>query len=397
MVFPQDPSQSGFQAILNGAGSLVDDAVTITLGTLSTVYDGWESIRIQRSLEQIAGTFSISMTDQWRSEIGFGEPWPLVPGQSVSVKIGVENVLKGFIDRINSEVESDTRTLSISGRDTTGDLVDSSAPTEPAEYKNVSILVLAQRLAAPFGIPVAADVSVGEAFQSFSIKQGETIFEALHRAAEQRGLLLLTTELGGLLITNRSSALSQIRALAPLVQGGNILGAKATYDYGDRFQTYIVKGQTAGSDVFNKLNVTQPIGTAVDQGISRPRTKTLIPDGSVDFASAQRRANWEAITRAARSVDITIRVQGWRQVEGGPVWRINQLVSLDAQFIGQSAQEFIISGVQFSKSLSEGTITTLKLTRADAYVPEKPLLTAAEDPSQNLGWQAKVFKILGRE
>jgi prophage tail gpP-like protein len=378
-------------ALLENIKDELDD-VKVLLTSQGVVYDSWTDLTINKSIEQLCGTFSISMVDKWRQ---FSLPWFLTPGQPVVISIGAQPVLTGYIDNLDVAVKNDDRTVTISGRDVTGDLIDSSAVTEPAEFKLLDIVTLANKFTLPFGIAATADTDIGKPFEKFTVKQGETIFELLQRAAELRGLFLHSTEVGGLLITNRASVASQLRAVTPLVQGVNILEAAAVYDNTDRYQTYIVKGQSAGSDVFNGLNATAAIGTATDTAILRPRQKTVIANGSADIDAAQRRANWEATSRAAKSVDITVTTQGWRQGERGPLWRPNLIVAVDAGFIGQAAKELLISSVQFSKTIGGGTVTTMKLTREDAYKPNQPVLTQATDPASVLGWQGSVFSILG--
>jgi len=294
---------------------------------------------------------------------------------------------------LDVEISNDDRRVEITGRDITGDLVDSSAPTEPSEFNNVTISTLAIKFALPFGIITLTDVNVLPPFPKFTVKQGETIFELLQRAANLRGLLLISNELGNLVITNRSSAASLAISPTPLVQGANVISARASYDNTDRFQTYIAKGQSEGNDVFNGLNVTNPIGNSFDSSILRPRQKTVIADGSSDLAGAQKRANWENITRAAKSIDISVTVQGWQQFPGGPLWQINQLVNVDIGYLGVQSTQLLISSLQFSKSLSEGTITVLNLTRKDAYIPEQAALNPINDPQATLGWTPSPFPI----
>lgn len=371
-------------------GTLIPDAVTVILSERGIIYDGWTTVRIGRSLNQLAANFSIALIDKWKEQ---RLPWFLKPGVKLVVKIGSFPVINGFIDRLDVSISNNERRIEITGRDQTGDLVDSSAPTEPAEFKNVSILTLAQKFCLPFAIPVFADVNILPPFPKFTVKQGETIFEMLQRAANLRGLLLLSDELGNLRITNRSSAASLTVSPTPLVQGANIIFAKASYDNSERFQTYIAKGQSEGNDLIFGLNVTSPIGTSIDGGITRPRQKTVIADGSTDFAGAQKRANWENTVRAAKSIDISVTVQGWQQFPGGPLWQINQLVNVDIGYLGVQTTQLLISSLQFTKSLSDGTITVLNLTRRDAYIPEQAVLNPANDPQETLGWNPTTFPI----
>jgi prophage tail gpP-like protein len=360
----------------------------VIVGTQRFLIEAWESIRIQRSIDQISGSFSISFADKWKQTF---TNWDLIPGNEIIIMLGLKDViLRGWIDTLDVDVKNDDRTLTMTGRDLTADLVDSSAPTIPSEFKFVNILQLATIFVTPFGIPFAIDVPPGEPFAKFTVKQGETVFELLHRAAQLRGLILQSTEIGGLLITDRSSALSQIPTPIPLVQGQNVLEAKASYDYSDRFFGYDVKGQGAGNDLINRKGVTQILGTSTDPQMRRPaRRKTIIADGSVDLASAQRRANWEATVRASKAVDVTIKVQGWRQdiLQIGPLWRPNQLVPVVMPYVGLQGNQLLVRAVQFSKSITEGTTTTLSLTRPDAYVPNLPAVNPVFDPSLNLGWQ----------
>ena len=400
-------------------GLLIDDSVTVVIGKIATVYDAWKEIKIQRSMEQVSSSFIISLADKWRET---NDLWPLKPGAPIAIKIGKENVLNGYIDTMNVDIKNDDRTVEISGRDLTGDLVDSSAFTSPGTYKNIKVDALAKKFATDiFGIKVTAEVDVGDSFKKFTVKQGETVFEMLERAAKLRGLLLISDNDGNLIITNRSGGNADVSSgstTAPslknlvaqtsftvtaasesstvaLIQGENIIEAKASYDYSDRFQTYLVKGQAVSSDTFNGKKNTSVSAVARDLTIERSRTKIIIADGTVDKSSAQKRANWEAIVRASKAVDVIVKVQGWKQTQGGKLWKPNILVSLEAGFIGLQGIKLLVTSVQFTKSIDEGTVTMLKLTRPDAYIPEQKTLEKKDDPTEELGWKAQVFKILG--
>ena len=438
---------AGLSDILD-LGRPVPDAVTVQVGT--TKYDAWESIKIARGLDTMAGVFSISMVDKWRES---KEKWPLVPGERVNVQIGGKPVITGYIDKLDVGVTNDDRSIVITGRDKTGDLIDSSAFADPSTFKNITIESLAKKFATEiFGIKVTLDGSSGLPFDKFTIKQGETVFEMLERAAKLRGLLLISDERGDLVITSRAGgsigAAPSIRSAGkaatdvfgravPSVKNiqksfdfptkglggkskvsltagedGNILSAKATYDYTDRYQTYLVKGQSQGTDVFNRKNVTSVSAVARDLAIQRSRVRIILADGSVNKVTAQKRANWEAIVRATKSVDVVVKVEGWFkpkeksaaseavdslvpnklksvaaavQDDDQELWKVNELVHLNARFIGLDT-EMLITGVQFNKSISGGTITTLKLTRPDAFDPDKEEISLESDPTRNLGW-----------
>jgi prophage tail gpP-like protein len=363
------------------------NSVTVLVGVKKFLFEGWESIRIQRSMDQCAGSFSLSFVDKWRQTF---LNWELTPGSEILVNIGPLPVLRGYIDRLDVTVTNEDRRLEITGRDATADLVDSSAPTFPSEFKFVTIAQLAAIFITPHKIPWAIDVPPGPPFEKFTVRQGESVFDLLSRAAQFRGLMLQATEIGGLLITDRSSVLSRAVSPAPLVQGINIVEASGAYDYSDRFAQYNIRGQSRGNELVNRKMVTQLTGIALDPVMAlRPaRQKTIVVDGSVDLLSVQEKANFEASARASKALDVQIKVQGWRQdiAQLGPLWRPNQIVFVQAPFIGIQSAQMLIRSVQFNKSLSDGTTTTLGLTRPDAYIPKIPVVNPVFDATQNLGW-----------
>lgn len=385
------------------------DAVTLRIN--NEVYQAWDSITIQRALESMCGSFSIAMADKWRDS---GEAWPLVPGAEVLIQIGKENALTGYIDKVAASVKSDTRTITVNGRDRTADLVDSSAFANPSVFKNLDIEQLAKKFATQiFGIPVVVDADLGNKFIKFPVKQGETVFEMLERAAKLRGLLLLTDEKGQLVITNRSGgdigAAPELSGKAPsvknlvaaatfappaitksavsFVQGENVLEAQATYDDSDRYQTYFVKGQSSGDDLFFGKSVTAVEAFARDLRIKRARIKILIADGNVDKTAAQKRANWEAIVRATKALNVTLKVQGWQKPDG-TLYKLNELARVDCKYIGIDA-DLLITGLAFSKTSAGKTLTTVKLSRPDSYDPSKSELTEDSDPAKELGWKGQ--------
>ena len=274
----------------------------------------------------------------------------------------------------------------------------------------------------------------GNPFQKFTIKPGESIFQMIERAAKLRGLLVLSDENGDVVLTNRAggdigeqptasqassdSLIAQLKKVpsisnpvssfnynanpfkkvadTQLIQGENILEARAQYDTTDRFHRYIVKGQQPGLSGIKGLNSVNPQGVAVDDFVPRRRTKFIVAHGAIDNAAAQRRANWEMIVRATKAVDVIVKVQGWLQQPKGRIWQVNELVTLKSGMIGIKNQKMLISEVEFMKS-TEGTFTTLRLTRPDAYDVSKDKLEFDSDPSKELGHEEPSFSDLAKQ
>lgn len=375
---------------------LIEDAVVVRVGPLQRTYEGWESLSIGYSIDSIAGSFQFKVVEKWRE---INQDWPLLPGSQVAISIDNETVLVGYIDSLDVSTSNEDRTMNIRGRNRCGDLVDNSVSTLTSEFKNISLEGLAEELLGIQEIEVLTETNTGEKFKKFTVNQGETVFDCLNRAARNRGVLLTTNPEGNLVITNRAgievSSTPSISDPAPtfdfvaaaaslagissagvsLVQGENVLTARAAYDHSNRFQSYLAKGSSRGTDA-NSGSALSVQATAKDKNIKRTRTKIVLAEGNVDKDAVQRRANWEAVLRAAESTEVEVTVQGWRKTIGGDLWKPNESVEVSLPYIGVSGQ-LLIRSVSFTKDLG-GTITSLSLTRPDAYSPEAEIVEEEE-------------------
>jgi prophage tail gpP-like protein len=340
-----------------------------------TIVDSWTEVSIQRSMNSLSGQFSLSIANVWREA---GVPWPIKPGLPAVLKIGTDPVLTGFIDSLESSVSNSERGLSISGRDRTAGLVDCSAIMGTGEFNKQSLQMIASSLCAPFGITVLCELPA-TVIKKATIKAGESVFEFLSRLASADGGLLLSDSFGNLVIRNQSTKVGI--PTASITQGVNVLSLSASYDEADRFSSIEVLGQAIASDEYNGLAATQIIGKATDSGVTRYRPIRIMGENALTLKTAQTRAQWEATNRAARAVSIKATVQGWRS-ETKRLWTTGELAKVYSSDLGIKS-EFLITGVSFKQSVSEGTITELTMTRPDAFVP-KPVVT--EKIKNTLGW-----------
>src|SRR5574342_154425 len=87
-------------------------------------YLGWKSIRITRSIESIANSFELGVSDRWGSQ---AKPWPIAEEDPCAVDIDGEQVIAGYVDRRSLAISAEQRTLTYTGRDRSAVLVDCSA------------------------------------------------------------------------------------------------------------------------------------------------------------------------------------------------------------------------------------------------------------------------------
>ncbi|MEP9372621.1 phage baseplate assembly protein [Mesorhizobium sp. KR1-2] len=335
------------------------DDLTLTRVALSIDgmdWYGWKEAQITLSMEQGAGTFQLTLTEQWAGSVRR----PIGPGAACSVSIDGELVIKGWVDDVEPAYDAESHDLTVRGRDATGDLVD-CAVLPPFEYRGLTLTEIATRIAAPFSIPVRAEVDVGKPFERFAVQPGETAWEAIERAARMRAVLAMADGRGGLLLTRAGTG----QAPAPLVLGGNVLAARGQFTFKDRFSEYHALGQQEGSDAFgDAAEASAPNARVTDTAVRRYRPTILLGEAQGDDGGLKQRAEWQKAVNAGRSKRATYTVQDWRAA--GALWRPNARVSVVDAYMNLDGEELFIPRV--TMALSEaGTFAGIEVAPLDAY------------------------------
>lgn len=340
-------------------------ASTISLTVGGRTYEGWTSARLTRSMEALAGSMELQLSDRWQ---GQAEPWPITEESECTVRIGRQVMLTGYVDGVAFSISDSSREMSVEGRDRAGDLVDCSAVLSKWELQAGSAVQrIAEVLAEPFG--VAVRVQDGLVLQPLvnkvTVDPGDTAWEALEKVCRVAGVLAVSDGQGGLVLTRAGST----RATTALVLGENILAGSSSFTASGKFRTYKVVGQKAGTDQDFGLEACSVLGEAVDAGVKRTSRVLLVrAESMVSRAQARTRAQWEAAVRAARAATAQLTVSGWLQADGRP-WPVNALVAVKAPQLAIEGDMLITEAV-FNLDGSSGTTTQLSLKRPDAYKPE---------------------------
>jgi len=349
-------AENSFQA--KEKGKIKPDSVNVLLSG-GRVFEGWKNVTIQKNMESIANGFSFEIDDRFAES---NSDWLLKPGQWVAISVGSERVVTGYIEKVTAAFDAGSRQYSIEGRSKPGDLVDCSVEGA-AEYSGEKIEAIAEKLVKPFGIKIFTSVE-SSVVNTFGIKVGESVFTALNRLARLQGFFWVSTRAGNIRLTRPGRA----RAFTTLEENVNLLSGSIEIDTTERFSSYEVKGQSAGTNSFNLGNAAHPQGKATDLGITRHRPLCVIAEGPVDAATSQTRAEWESTSRFAKGMSVDVIVQGWRQ-ENGILWGINQIVRLKSKYLGLNT-DMLITQVEHSQSES-GTVTNMTLKNKNSFIPKK--------------------------
>lgn len=346
-----------------------DDAVKLTIGGL--MFGGWTEVEIASGIDSVAASFRLGITERWP---GHPDRWVIDAGAPAVVSIGGEPLITGYVDRIASDLAKGQHSISAEGRSKTGDLVDCSAVASPGSWSNRSLEAIAGELAAPFGITVTAEADTAPVFAKFALQQGETVWEAIERMLRQRGLLGYTDTAGNVRIFTPKPGSASVT----LTEGVDVKTVSGHHDVSDRFSVYIAKGQAAGNDQASGATVAGPKAQASDTAVTRYRPLIVMAEDQASPASLTKRANWEAITRAARAQQVTVEYAGWRRPDGA-LWQPAQLVRLIAPSSWIDATLMIVS-VTFHLFKQRGRVVELKLARPEAYT-QLPVPEGAEASS----------------
>jgi len=387
--------------------------VTLLVGGIK--YGGWLAITIRQGIEQLAGCFSLAVTDRWP---GQQEAWAIAPGQSCTVKIDDDVMITGYVDVVKVQLDNGAHTISIEGRDATGDLVDCSAT--PKEWQGMAFEAVATELIAPYGIQLFSQLETGAAgyvpkkagkdgkraggkvakTRAFngggklprkSCNSGETVHRLLEKLAKIQGALLVSDRHGGLIVTRAGL---NGRATDALEYGRNIKSIDYERSFANLYSEISVKGQAHGAtssggggpvlvnaETAKSVAVMRrPIITPASQAgmtvrnseVTRYRPLIINAEEQADAVRCQRRAQWEAGTREARSRKLQVIVQGWRQTDGA-LWEINTLVRLRCPFVREN-EELLISNIEYKLDMQSGTVCDMTLYSPDAYdvLPDIP-------------------------
>lgn len=323
-----------------------------------TIYGGWRRISVQRSIEQIANGFELSVTERWP---GQSVSRPIKPGEKCQLKLDGQTVITGYVDDSEPEFSSQAHSLAVRGRDATGYLVDCSAIYKTGQWANATLDRIARDLCAPFGIKVKVETDVGAALPSFNVEEGETVFDCIERAARSKAVLLVSDGEGNLVITRAGTQ----RCNTTLAEGENILAGRGQFSWKDRYSVYTVKGQERGSDEFYGEHAASPSATVRDDAITNHRPLIVLSGSHGAGATLRDRAEWERNVRMGRGNRGSITVQGWRDGSGA-LWQPNTLVTVTSPMLWLNAAEMLIVGCTYTLDDS-GTMTTLSIARREAF------------------------------
>jgi len=368
----------------------------VTVEVDGVEYKTFKDLNVNRSIDDVAGSFRI-VTARPSDNSN-----PFKVGLGINIKLDDVQVMRGKI--YESHIEGDTTNddIVLSGRDITGDIIDSTVPDDSKVFvEGANIFTITGRVLTSLG----ADNSIGILNQSggliepfsedeiVSCEVGDTVIEFLLKYCRKRQLFLNTDTFGNLiffkadgqrvgnLIINQTSNISN-----------TVLNYSVKLNVSNRFNKYICKGQDSDAWVGGDDATVDASGEAIDPEIVESRIHEFkMEEDSPSSSDCQARAAEESNVRRARGFEYKVTVQGYKD---NITWGVNQFVQVSDDKAGVYG-EFLIKGVEFKLNSLQGRHTKLTIVNKDAYTAEAAinLRTSKEQDAGNM-WMGSVEKVL---
>lgn len=333
-------------------------AEIVTLTVDGTELRGWQEVKVDRSMQNAAISFSLEATNPaWSADakkLRYGKlveirtsasSGPTPPGGGVLL-------CKGYIDDYSADYgENSAKTIKVSGRSKAGDAID----CPPSKHKTGRIekkkLDQVAKELDEFDVGWSTDQQLDE-IPKVQIEPGESMYATVEREARRQGLMLAGQTDGSVKIT-RAGTKRHAGALrlgdSPVQSIGVEISAK------QKRSPVVVRGQRAKGT--GKDNLRQEV-QELDETVERHRPIIIILEGDAPKKDLQKRAKWERLRRSGFGTAASAKVSTWRD-EGGEIWDPGRLVAIVVE-PEDIDQDLTLSTVSFTQSEKGGTLASLK-------------------------------------
>lgn len=341
------------------------DEAKIVVIVAGVAYEGWLQSEVSRSIESMCGTFSIPIS------LVPGNPPAIQRGHAVTVMIGSKVVIEGYVLAAEPFYRKGDCGMRITGRDRTGDLVHCTAIHQGGQWRNAMLDDIVGDLIAPFGLDLWVDTDLGEPIQDFKLSHGETVLDAISRAARLRGVLVTTSTDTDAYFGRRWTAAGRVwltragtrRFKGAIVRGHNVLSMEGIGSDEQRHSEYIAYGQSHTVADFETARGMKAM--ASDGEVARYLPLVINADGNTTQAELGRLVTHTMRVRRGHAYGFRYQVEGWT-FDGEP-WPLNQRVAIYDDVAGLDGAEWLICAVKQTCDLKEGDVTELTVRPVEAY------------------------------
>ncbi len=339
-------------------------------------YSLFESISLSRSLDNATGSFSIIASS------GDPDSFPVNRGDVISITVNSIPKLYGFIDDVEESGDNEGHIVTLTGRDNTCDLIDSTVPplssslaiSVGGKSTNLSFKDFAKSVVWGLGIKMnVVDLSNQDNIilpkSPVSYEPSDYAMAVLQNIGRKFQVFLIPSGAGDLVIYRPGNEIATTSLIhRQNDNNNNVKSYKVKQSQVARYNKYVVRSQdnyAADDDATCSKKSTSRSGIIIDPSIREGRLLEIIGEENMDDATCYKRAEEESNIRRARSTSYSCVVAGLTQTSGVP-WDIGQTVTVDDE-TAKVKGSFIIRSVIYSKSITDGKQTSIVCAPIDAY------------------------------
>lgn len=321
---------------------------------------------------------------------------------AIQIKIDGTLMLSGHVEEVKGSESEGQHTVTYSGRDKTGDVIDSQLNTlsDLRAGNSLTLAKIIKLVLKDIGSSVGVIDSLrpapfNTAEDIVTPKVGQSAYELIASYARKRQALLSSDAEGNIVVTQSSASDSgaTVQRLAGrgdnniLSQSWSLVGSKLYRKYVHRGQldprALNFAGDTGTESVENQFG--EYTDTAIRVGRQFVKAET---ENAYSSAQLKDRARWSGQLAKAQATRFSCTVAGHQMPEGG-LWLPNTLVRVrsDAADIDR---QMLLTSVTYSQSTGQVTTAALEFAEKDVYTINDRLLSQRKAGSQN-----DVFKSLG--
>jgi len=329
----------------------------------------WETATLRRSIDDNCGSFKFT-----NSSTVPGQPYPVKEGDLVGIKINGILKLTGYVDGVSTISDSDQHTVTVIGRDTTADIIDSSVPNSakviegPITLKSMMQKVIAGLKA---NIAVIDDIDPDE-FTDKDLQaasSGGNAMDFLVSFSRKRQVYLVSDGDNSLVIFSPGESTSSTSLIRKVNnQTNNVKSSSSRFSSQGRYNKVVCTsadnfGNNASADY--SVDGTSRTGESIDSGVRESRYLEIQAEETMGDIECTQRANEEVNLRRARGNEYTAKVAGYAQ-SSGALWDFGQLVNVDDEYANVRGQ-LLIRAVEMFSSIQGGSTTSILCASPDAY------------------------------
>lgn len=359
-----------------------EQAIITVTNEAGKLYQHWLSAEINIDLEKIARVATIPVS------LMPGHPVEIHRQDVVTVKVGDTVLMTGYVLGNGAFYRFDDIGFKLKIRSRTGDLALASALHKGGQWRNVKLDVIVSDLLKPFGIKLRVLDDVGATIKEFKLEHGETVLDAISRAAKKRGMLPTDNAQGELVLCKAGKN----KASGAIVRGQNVIEMDDIGDDENRCSEYIAYGQSEVADDFESSK--QKKARAMDKEMGRYLPMVINADGKVDAADLQKLVDHQMRVRRGHAYGLRYKIEGWTTLGKG--WQVNERIQIYDEIAGLDGEEWVIANIGYTVDLKDGDVRMVIVRPIEAYEPE-PEIERHKSSKSKGGGKASSGKSIGRD